>query len=209
MQRAAPDPKPEPQPRRAGPFLGWHERGYLPHFDAPYVSQFVTVTRRPEWEGILNESDDSQRRRKLEAWLDRGHCKCWLRRADLASLVEEKLRESDGKTYRLQAWAVMPNHLHLVVDVWATPLSKLLNLWKGGSARAANLALDRRGRFWEREYFDTLICDGEHLKRAIRYTENNPVKAALVAERKAWRWCSARWRDEYERLPWQRDGAAA
>ena len=198
-------------------FLGWHERGYLPHFDAPYVTQFVTlilhdafpVTRRPEWEGILNEPDDSKRRRKIEAWLDRGHGKCWLRRADLASLVEEKLRESDGKTYRLQAWAVMPNHLHLVVDVWATPLSKLLNLWKGGSARAANLALDRRGRFWEREYFDTLIRDEEHLKRAIRYTENNPVKAALVAERKAWRWGSARCRDESDRLPWQRDGAAA
>ena len=62
---------------------------------------------------------------------------------------------------------------------------------------------------WEREYFDTLIRDGEHLKRAIRYTENNPVKAALVAERKAWQWGSARWRDEYELLPWQRDGAAA
>ena len=119
------------------------------------------------------------------------------------------MRESDGKTYRLQAWAVMPNHLHLVVDVWATPLSKLLNLWKGASARAVNLALNRRGRFWEREYFDTLIRDEEHLKRAIRYTENNPVKAALVAERKAWQWGSARWRDEYERLPWQREGAAA
>src|SRR5205823_10232307 len=26
----------------ASPFLGWHERGYLPHFDAPYVTQFVT-----------------------------------------------------------------------------------------------------------------------------------------------------------------------
>jgi len=264
-----PDPKPEPQPRRAGPphnpglrkliegkrkwhrpertlplppkggvqsepgtspgsggtppsggsaslFLGWHERGYLPHFDAPYVTQFVTfmlhdafpVTRCTEWEGILNEPDDSQRRRKLEAWLDRSHGECWLRQADLASPVEEKLRESDGKSYRLQAWAVMPNHLHLVVDVWATPLSKLLNLWKGASARAANLALNRGGKFWEREYFDTLIRDGEHLKRAIRYTENNPVKAGLVAERKAWRWGSARLRDECERLPWQREGAA-
>jgi len=50
-----------------------------------------------------------------------------------------------------------------------------------------NLALNRQGRFWEWEYFDTVIRDGEHLKRAIRYTENNPVKAALAAERKAWR----------------------
>jgi len=152
------------QPAARASFLGWHERGYLPHFDVPYLTQFVTfmlydgfpVTRRPEWDGILNEPDDSQRRRKLEAWLDRGHGECWLRRADLASLVEEKLRESDGKKYRLQAWAVMPNHLHLVVDVWAMPLSKLLNLWKGASALAVNLALNRRGRFWEREYFDTM-----------------------------------------------------
>ena len=199
------------------PFLGWHERGYLPHFDAPYVTQFVTfmlhdafpVTRRREWEGLLHEQEESQRRRKLEAWLDRGHGECWLRRADLATLVEEKLREGDGQTYQLQAWVVMPNHVHLVVDVWASPLSKLLRLWKGASARVANLALERSGRFWEREYFDTLIRDGEHLKQAVRYAENNPVKAGLVAERKAWRWGSARRRDEYERLPWQREGTAA
>ncbi|HEV2391362.1 MAG TPA: hypothetical protein VG146_03265 [Verrucomicrobiae bacterium] len=93
--------------------------------------------------------------------------------------------------------------------VWATPLSKLLNLWKGASARAANLALRRNGKFWEREYFDTLIRDGEHLKRAVRYTENNPVKAGLVAERRTWQWASARWRDAYERLPWLRHGTAA
>ena len=193
-------------------FLGWHERGYLPHFDAPYVTQFVTfmlhdafpVIRRREWEAILNEPEDSQRRRKLEAWLDRGHGECWLAQPRPASLVEDKLRETDGKAYQLQAWTVMPNHVHLVVDVWATPLSKLLNLWKGATSRAANLALGRRGHFWEREYFDTLIRDEEHLKRAVRYTENNPVKAALVAERKKWRWGSAGHRDEHERLHFER-----
>lgn len=201
----------------SSPFLGWHERGYLPHFDAPNITQFVTfmlydsfpVTRRREWEGFLKEPDESQRRRKLEAWLDRGHGECWLRQPEVAALVEDKLRANDGQTYRLQAWAIMPNHVHLVVDVWELPLSKLLNHWKGATARAANLELKRRGHFWQREYFDTLIRDEAHLGRAIRYTESNPVKAGLVAERKAWHWGSARWRDEYERLPWQRAGAAA
>jgi REP element-mobilizing transposase RayT len=198
-------------------FLGWHERGYLPHFDAPNVTQFVTfmlhdafpVTRRLEWEAFLKEPDESLRRRKLEAWLDRGHGECWLRRAELASIVEDTLHAHDGKTYRLQAWAVMPNHVHLVVDVWELPLAKLLHLWKGASARAVNLVLNRRGHFWEREYFDTLIRDAAQLGRAIRYTEANPVKAGLVRERKEWSWGSARLRDEYERLPWQRGGAAA
>src|SRR5687767_3911507 len=60
---AGSNPGTPPSGGSGSPFLGWHERGYLPHFDAPYVTQFVTfmlhdafpVTRRREWEGILNE----------------------------------------------------------------------------------------------------------------------------------------------------------
>ena len=193
-------------------FLGWHERGYLPHFDAPNVTQFVTfllrdafpVTRRREWELLLREGNESIRKRKLEAWLDRGHGECWLRRSDVAAQVEQVLRAEDGQTYCLRAWTLMPNHVHLVVDVWQTPLSSLLQLWKGRSAREANKVLKRRGIFWEREYFDTLIEDEAHLRKAVRYTENNPVKAAFVCDSKHWLWGSARFRDEYDCLPSER-----
>src|SRR5580765_4787480 len=51
------DWKPSVEELKQG-FRGWHQRGYLPHFDAPGVTQFVTfqlhdafpVTRRPEFE---------------------------------------------------------------------------------------------------------------------------------------------------------------
>ena len=216
----------QPSGRNGSPFLGWHERGYLPHCDAPRVTQFVTfmlhdafpVTRRREWEGILGDPQDSQRRRRLEAWLDRGHGDCWLRHERLAGIVEAQLLAENGKAYGMKAWVVMPNHVHLVVDVWATPLSKLIQRWKGASARAANRVLNRTGRFWEPEYFDTLIRDEEHLKQAVRYTERNPVRGFLVQDPGMWRWSSARSRDEYERLPgrraeppesWPRGGQAA
>jgi putative transposase len=107
-----------------------------------------------------------------------------LRRPDVADEVEQVLRAEDGQTYRLRAWTLMPNHVHLVVDVWQAPLSKLLRLWKGRSSREANKVLNRRGSFWEREYFDTLIKDETHLRKAIHYTENNPVKAGLVRDPK-------------------------
>ena len=97
----------------------------------------------------------------------------------------------------------MPNHVHLVIDIWETPLSKVLSLWKGRSSRAANLLLGRRGHFWAREYLDTYIREQKHLQTAIHYTENNPTKARLVRDAKQWQWGSARHRDEYERLPWQ------
>jgi REP element-mobilizing transposase RayT len=194
-------------------FQGWHERGYLPHFDAPHVTQFVTfmlydafpVARRREWESIRFERNESLRRHQLEAWLDRGHGDCWLSRRDVAECVEENIRAEEGLSYRLQAWMVMPNHVHLVVDVWDTPLSKLLNLWKGRSAFNANRLLGRGGRFWEKEGFDTVIRDAVHLRRAMLYTENNPVKARLVRDPKEWPWSSARCRDEYGRLLWERE----
>ena len=203
--------KPRQEDLRNG-FRGWHERGYLPHFDAPNVTQFLTfmledsfpVWRRREWEPILQEPEESARRRKLEEWLDRGHGQCWLRRLPVAALVEKILRRDDGKDYRLQAWVIMPNHVHLVVDVWQTPLSKLLNRWKGRSAHDANQLLRRRGAFWQKEYFDTLMRDADQLARAIRYTEKNPTRASLARDPKEWPWGSARWRDQFNRLPWQR-----
>jgi putative DNA methylase len=193
-------------------FRGWHQRGFLPHFDAPSVTQFVTfqlndsfpVTCRAEWETILREPDDSAKRRKLESWLDRGHGECWLRRHDVAELVEYILLETDGRDYRIQAWVVMPNHVHVVVDVWNLPLAKLMAGWKGKSSRLSNVLLLRSGKFWQEDYFDTIIRDEAHLKKAVRYTEQNPVKEFLVKDAREWLWSSARHRDEYSRLPRQR-----
>ncbi len=64
--------------------------------------------------------------------------------------------------------------------------------------------IGRTGVFWQEDYFDTLIRDEAPLKRAVCYTEQNPVKAYLTKAARDWPWSGARLRDEYERLPWQR-----
>ncbi len=61
------------------------------------------------------------------------------------------------------------------------------------------------GAFWQEDYYDTVVRDEAHLKRAIRHTEHNPVKASLAKASRDWSWSSARHRDEYERLPWRRE----
>lgn len=193
---------------KAQGFLGWHQRGYLPHCDLPGVTQFVTVwlhdampaSRRSEWEALLHLENPRERRRRLEECLDRGYGACWFRQPVLADLAEGALRFFDGQRYQLEAWVVMPNHLHLVVQIWQTPLSALSKSWKGFIAREANQILGRKGTLWEREYWDTLMEDEEQFRKAVNYTENNPAKAGLVREPKAWPWSSARFRDEYGRL---------
>lgn len=192
-------------------FRGWHQRGYLPHFDAPHITQFITImladsfpiTRRAEWEPFLQEGSDNEKRKKLESWLDRGHGECWLKRDDVAAAIEEVILAHDGKEYRLHAWVVMPNHVHAVIDVWDLPLTTILHAWKGKSARAANKLLKQSGAFWQQDYFDTVVRDAEHRKKAVKYTENNPVKAMLCKTSRDWQRSSSWRRDEYERLPWQ------
>ena len=190
-------------------FLGWHQRGYLPHYDAPGITQFVTfrladampASRRSEWEALLQIEAERERRIELEAYLDRGAGECWLARPEIASVAEDALRYFDGQRYRLQAWVVMPNHVHVLVDIWQTPLAAVAQTWKRFMAREANKLLGHEGTFWEREYWDTWIRDEEHRRKAVRYVETNPVKAGLVAEATAWPWSSARLRDDQGRLP--------
>jgi len=193
---------------KAQGFLGWHQRGYLPHYDAPGVTQFVTLrlhdampaSRRSEWEALLHLEDRRERRKQLEAYLDRGIGECWLRQPAIAELAENTIRFFDGERYQLQAWVIMPNHIHLLVDVWQTPLTQLIKSWKQFIAREANKLLKREGTFLQREYWDTLMEDEAQRRKAVHYIETNPVKAGIVREASEWAWSSARHRDEYLQL---------
>ncbi len=184
---------PLPDEAKTRGFLGWHQRGYLPHRDAPGLTQFVTcrlhdsfpLSRRAEWEALLRIEDNRQRRIQLEDYLDRGHGACWLRRPEIAAQAEGALRESDGQ-----------DHVHVLVRIRGTPMAVITKNWKGRIAREANKLLRRQGPFWEREYWDTYMRDAEQLVRARRYIEQNPVKARLVCQTKDWPWSSARYRDE-------------
>jgi putative transposase len=194
---------PKPEDARLG-FRGWHERGYLPHRDEPGLAQFVTfhladsfpATLRSEWEALLKIEEDRDRRRQLEAYLDHGRGECHLRPADIARLVDDAVRFHHGQWYDLLAWVVMPNHVHLLVKVGNTSLSKIVKELKRYTAREANKILRREGAFWAEDYFDTYMRDPEHELKTRRYIENNPVKALLVREPKEWPWSSARFCDE-------------
>jgi len=198
---------PDPKAAKLG-FRGWHSRGYLPHFDAPGVTQMLNyrlddalpVSRRHEWSAILHIEDDLKRRAKLEAYLDRGHGRCELGDPRAAAVVEENWLHFDGQLYRLLAWVVMPNHVHLLVEIWQTPLSELVKDWKGYTARRINRTVGRRGTLWQADYWDRYIRDEDHYRKVLHYIEWNPVMARLAKSPEGWPFGSARFRDEYHRL---------
>ncbi len=101
----------------------------------------------------------------------------------------------DGGRYHLQAWVVMPNHVHaLVTPNEAFTLSSILHSWKSYTAKRANQLLGRAGEFWQAEYFDRAIRDERHFEKAVAYIETNPVKAHLCRQAEGWRFGSGRLR---------------
>jgi putative DNA methylase len=177
------------------PHEGWHSRGYLPHFDAPGIVQSVTLRLADSLPSHLLDraSNDLARRKQADTTLDTGLGVCALRDARIGGVVEAALLHFDGRRYRLLAWCVMPNHVHVLVEpLGAHALSAIVQSWKSFTAKRANAILDQAGRFWAPDYFDRYIRDEAHLQTAINYIEHNPVKAGLAAAAEAWAWSSAR-----------------
>lgn len=162
-------------------FAGWHENGYLPHRDEPGLVQFVTFRLvdafprelRSEWQHLLEIEDNREKRTQLEGYLDSCKGECHLRRDDVAQIVEASLLFKHNAAYDLRAWVIMPNHVHVLVQIQASPLSKVIDAWKGFTAKEANKILGRTGSFWQENYWDTYMRDAEHELKTRRYIEMN------------------------------------
>ena len=117
----------------------------------------------------------------------------WLSDPRIAEVVADILErgEHEYRLYERFAWAIMPNHVHLVIRPFR-PLPQVMRWIKGSSAREANLLLGRTGTpFWLYESYDHCVRDTDELNRIIHYVERNPVKAGLVDSAEAWSWSSA------------------
>lgn len=130
----------------------------------------------------------------------------WLSVAAVRDIVAAEIAKGDGEDYKLYAFCIMSNHVHLVlkpllseadlqersregipVQSERKTLTEILRTVKGASARKANLALGRSGRFWAPESYDRFVRSDDELYRTIRYTIRNPVKAGLTESWKDWK----------------------
>jgi putative transposase len=118
----------------------------------------------------------------------------YLRMPQIADMVVDALRYSEQhlEQYQIHAYAVMANHVHLLVTPHVE-ISKLTQSLKRFTARQANRILGLTGQtFWQAETYDRLVRDRTELQRIAAYIEMNPVNAGLVNTPEEFQWSSAR-----------------
>jgi cysteine desulfurase len=179
----------------------WNRPRHLPHFDTPGLLQAITYRLSDSLPtAVLDHINaklalaapsehDRQQHILLGQALDAGHGSCLLRDPAHAKTVVEAWLHGDHSKYRLHAWVVMPNHVHVLVEPLAgNTVAHLVQSWKSFTSR--RFASSDVG--WQRDYFDRFIRDADHYWKTVRYIEDNPVHAGLVTRAEDWLWSSAR-----------------
>jgi putative transposase len=189
-----------------------HYRNRLPHIAPVGARLFVTYRQddslpqqvyKQFLEELNNNDITPDQRKVIFGKLDKllgtnPSGSCMLRNPEVAKIVIDHLKAQDGKLYYLQAFTIMPNHVHILIDMSCqldrnggtdgyVQLDKVMMRHKGRTARLINELIGKTGKiFWLKDSYDHVVRNDREWKNIINYIVENPVKAKLVEKWQDW-----------------------
>jgi REP element-mobilizing transposase RayT len=99
-------------------------------------------------------------------------------RDDFLKRLETILTETQTPCY---AWALMPNHIHLLLRTGTTPIARVMRQLLSGYAGRFNRLHRRAGHLFQNRYKSILCQEEPYLLELVRYIHLNPLRAKQVA----------------------------
>ena len=139
------------------------------------------LAAHPEpWDDATAQEYAREFQGRIEKWLDAGHGVCILARSDCNRMVSDALEYFNGKRYVLHSYIVMPNHVHVLMELPSrVELPRILHSWKSFTAKEICAVVGCSGPVWQRDYFDRLVRSEDHYRHCLNYIRRN--------ERQMWR----------------------
>lgn len=110
---------------------------------------------------------------------------------DYAQYLQWLKQYSHKNGLDIWAYCLMANHVHFVcVPRSLDALAKTFNMLHMRYAQYFNKKRNQRGHLWQGRFY-SCILDERHVYAAVRYIENNPVRAGLVKKAEEYPWTSA------------------
>ncbi len=104
----------------------------------------------------------------------------------LSYLSEYKTRYQ----FCLYAYVLMRNHVHLLLEVRETPLSRIMQVLQFRYTRYFNRRYSKVGHLFQGRY-KAILCDRDpYLLELIRYIHLNPIRSRVVRDLERYRWVS-------------------
>ena len=80
------------------------------------------------------------------------------------------------------AWALIPNHFHLLLKTGATPIATVMKRLLTGYAMHYNRRHKRYGHLFQNRYKSILCQEDTYLLELVRYIHLNPLRAKMVED---------------------------
>ena len=87
--------------------------------------------------------------------------------------------------FTVYAWALLPNHFHLLVRSGNRPLARAMRSLLTGYAGAFNRRHKRHGHLFQNRYKSIVVEEDPYFLELIRYLHLNPLRAGVVASLRA------------------------
>ncbi len=110
---------------------------------------------------------------------------------DRSSFLERLAAILEETQTQCYAWALIPNHFHLLLRTGTTPLSTVMRRLMTGYAVTFNIRHRRSGHLFQNRYKSVVCEEDPYLLELIRYIHLNPLRAGLVNDLK-----------ELDKYPW-------
>ncbi len=91
---------------------------------------------------------------------------------------------------RCYAYCLLWNHVHLLLQPGAVPISRMMQQLNSAYCQAFNRRHDRVGHVLEGRYKSPLVDSDLYFLRLLRYIVRNPVAAGCVDDPAEWPWSS-------------------
>lgn len=92
--------------------------------------------------------------------------------------------------FKLHAFCLMDNHIHLLIEVCDEPLSQIIRRIGSRFVYWYNTKYQRCGHLFQDRFRSEIINDNAHFLRVLRYILQNPVKAGLAPYPAKYPWSS-------------------
>ena len=100
---------------------------------------------------------------------------------DRADFVARLADLAEQGALSIYAWALLPNHAHLLVRTGNRPLARSMRSLLTGYAGAFNRRHQRAGHLFQNRYKSIVVEEEPYLLELVRYLHLNPLRAKVVS----------------------------
>ncbi|MFC1657879.1 transposase [Candidatus Omnitrophota bacterium] len=117
--------------------------------------------------------------------------KIFIEGADFEKYLEICKHYKNRYKFKLYAYCLMPNHIHLIIDIKKTnDLAKIMQGLTQTYTSWFNNKYNKVGRLWQGRFKSMVIQKDKYLIDCLKYIELNPVRASLASSPGGYSWSS-------------------